>query len=146
MDHGTQRATFSYVEAYFNDVMNRVFRNTSRPIRVDKFIKIHARDIAGVTSLFSLKLIQFNMKRCEDLCAQQQIPDEVANNRRGQLVTREIADSNSAHIQNFGAESQSKDAINFQDSNFISFENQSRQNNDTVIDDSACVPIEKKKK
>lgn len=61
---GTPHATSSYVEGYFNDIKTRVLKNTNRPLRVDKFLIMQARDIAGATSLFSSKMINFNAEQC----------------------------------------------------------------------------------
>ncbi|XP_077264226.1 uncharacterized protein LOC143898533 isoform X2 [Temnothorax americanus] len=61
---GTSHATSSYVEGYFNDIKTRVLENTNRPLRVDKFLIMQARDIAGATSPFSSKMINFNAKQC----------------------------------------------------------------------------------
>jgi len=50
------------VEGYFNDLKTRVLKNTPLPLRVDKFIKIHIRDILGQTLLFSSKVITFKQR------------------------------------------------------------------------------------
>lgn len=60
--YDTLHASSRYVEGYFNDLKTRVLNNTPPPLRVDKFIKIHIRDILGQTLLFSSKIITFNQK------------------------------------------------------------------------------------
>lgn len=60
--YDTLHASSSCVEGYFNDLKTRVLKNTPLPLRVDKFIKIHIRDILGQTLLFSSKIITFNQK------------------------------------------------------------------------------------
>ncbi|KMQ86378.1 kda protein in nof-fb transposable element [Lasius niger] len=61
MDYRTPHATSSYVEGYFNDIKTRVLK--TRPMRVDKFIIKHVRDIQGATLLFSSHMINFNAER-----------------------------------------------------------------------------------
>lgn len=61
MDYTTSHATSSHVEGYFNDIKTRVLK--TGPIRVDKFIIKHVRDIHGATLLFSSRMINFNAER-----------------------------------------------------------------------------------
>lgn len=56
------RASSSYVEGYFSDLKTRVLKNTPPPLRVDKFIKLHIRDISGQTLLFSSNVMAFEQK------------------------------------------------------------------------------------
>lgn len=60
--YDTPHASSSCMEGYFNDLKTRVLKNTPPPLRVDKFIKIHIRDILGQTLLFSSKVITFKQR------------------------------------------------------------------------------------
>lgn len=47
----TPTATSFAVEAEFNDCNHRLFKNTSRPMHVDKFITLHLQSFAGRAKL-----------------------------------------------------------------------------------------------
>lgn len=55
ISYDTLHASSSCVEGYFNDLKTRILKNTPPSLRVDKFIKIHIRDILGQTVLFFKK-------------------------------------------------------------------------------------------
>ncbi|XP_043269142.1 uncharacterized protein [Venturia canescens] len=55
-------ASSSYVEGHFGDLKTRVLKNTPPPLRADKFLKIHIRDISGQTLLFASNMIMFDRK------------------------------------------------------------------------------------
>lgn len=46
-NYGSSTATSSAVEAEFNDCKHRLFKNISRPMRVDKFVTLHLQSFSG---------------------------------------------------------------------------------------------------
>lgn len=62
-----KHATSSYVEGYFNDLKTRILTGNPLikrfPIRIDRFSKIHLKDIIGGVLMFESKLTNFKVKQ-----------------------------------------------------------------------------------
>ncbi|KAM0736948.1 hypothetical protein ACS0PU_000041 [Formica fusca] len=117
ISYNTPLASSSYVEGYFNDLKIRVLKNTPPPLRVDKFIKIHIRDILGQTLLFSSKVITFNQRThaLNDIPMKNFITTNTTNLK--QSTGRSISDCN----QNPSVKS--KVVLNMNDSDLMAQEN-----------------------
>lgn len=64
---GKKHATSSYVEGYFNDLKTRILRRNPLikrlPIHIDRFLKVHLKDIIGGVLTFESKLTNFKIER-----------------------------------------------------------------------------------
>ena len=62
LPYDAPHSTSAPAEAAFKDLKTRTFGNLPKPIRIDKFIRVHALDFNGATLLFSAMLIDFATK------------------------------------------------------------------------------------
>lgn len=65
--NGKKHATSSYVEGYFNDLKTRILTGNTLikrlPVRIDRFLKFHLKDIIGGVLTFESKLTNFKIER-----------------------------------------------------------------------------------
>ncbi|XP_071580612.1 uncharacterized protein [Temnothorax nylanderi] len=69
--NGKKHATSSYVEGYFNDLKTRILTGNPLikrlPVRIDRFLKVHLKDIIGGALIFESKLTNFKVGRLTEV-------------------------------------------------------------------------------
>ncbi|XP_077257738.1 uncharacterized protein LOC143894932 [Temnothorax americanus] len=69
--NGKKHATSSYVEGYFNDLKTRILTGNPLikrlPVRIDRFLKVHLKDIIGGAVIFESKLTNFKVRRLTEV-------------------------------------------------------------------------------
>lgn len=74
------------MEGYFANLKDKVFKNFSKPITVNRLLRVHVHDLIGAANLFAPILKHFNMQRLpvsstESSCPQNLVKTEEHHNK-----------------------------------------------------------------